>query len=68
MVEQEKAELNAYINELAFRLEKQDAQLREMDRVMAQLRKFLICLKTEQVFFKFIHQLQIQIDGRQLRY
>lgn len=68
MVEQEKAELNAYINELAFRLEKQDAQLREMDRVMAQLRKFLICLKTEQVFLKFIHQLQIQIDGRQLRY
>ena len=40
MVEQEKAELHAYINELAFRLEKQDAQLREMERVVAQLRKF----------------------------
>lgn len=39
MVEQEKAELHAYINELAFRLEKQDAQLREMERVLAQLRK-----------------------------
>uniref|UniRef100_A0A336M6R0 CSON012672 protein n=1 Tax=Culicoides sonorensis TaxID=179676 RepID=A0A336M6R0_CULSO len=37
MVEQEKAELHAYINELAFRLEKQDAQLREMERVVAQL-------------------------------
>lgn len=40
MVEQEKAELHAYINELAFRVEKQDAQLREMERVLAQLRKF----------------------------
>ncbi|XP_063705098.1 putative OPA3-like protein CG13603 isoform X2 [Culicoides brevitarsis] len=37
MVEQEKAELHAYINELAFRLEKQDAQLREMERVVASL-------------------------------
>lgn len=39
MVEQEKAELNAYINELAFKMERQDAQLREMERMIGALRK-----------------------------
>lgn len=39
MVEQEKAELNAYIQELGFRIEKQDAQMREMERLIGALRK-----------------------------
>lgn len=42
MTIQEKAELNAYINELAFRIERQDTQLREMERMIGSLRKFLI--------------------------
>lgn len=49
MVEQEKAELHAYINELAFRLEKQDAQLREMERILAQLRKLFVNLLLQQI-------------------
>lgn len=39
MIEQEKAELNAFINDLAFRIERQDAQLREMERMIGALRK-----------------------------
>lgn len=37
MLVQEKAELNAYINELAFRLERQEAQFREIERMIGSL-------------------------------
>jgi hypothetical protein len=38
---QEKAELNAMLNELAFQVERQDTQIRELSRVIADLGEFL---------------------------
>lgn len=68
MVEQEKAELHAYINELAFRLEKQDAQLREMERILAQLRKLFVNFFLQQIKLNCLLKFQIQVDGPRLRY
>lgn len=39
MVIQEKMELQAMLNELAFQAERQDTQIRELTRIMADLRK-----------------------------
>lgn len=42
MIMQEKMELQATLNELAFQAERQDTQIRELTRVIADLGKFYI--------------------------
>lgn len=42
MIMQEKAELQAMLNELAFQAERQDTQIREMSRIIADLGNFYL--------------------------
>lgn len=42
MIIQEKLELNATLNELAFQVERQDTQIRELSRIIADLGKFAL--------------------------
>jgi hypothetical protein len=57
---QEKAELNAMLNELAFQVERQDTQIRELSRVIADLgeffslsRQFSLTISLSQIYFRF---------------
>lgn len=42
MATQEKLELQALLNELAFQAERQDTQIRELTRILADIREFIV--------------------------
>lgn len=55
MAIQEKAELQAMLNELAFQAERQDTQIRELTRILADLGRFSILKVLQCQILKFPH-------------
>jgi Optic atrophy 3 protein (OPA3) len=68
MILQEKMELQAMLNELAFQAERQDTQIRELSRIIADIRKLLTFSLFCDLYYK-LHQhililnLKIQSHG-----